>query len=416
LQLAKLIHEVNNRFTEKYKLLGQEICNLNVIDELCLKISNTLRAIEGIWKEFEKKDSYNLKIYEIFLIYFEYICFSRKQAALLKGTIMRKTRALQQLKGISEENMERYLYTDKACVIEIMFNKDKVGIITNISSSCQIVFKHSRDQVLEKDFHELMPEYFSFEHQRWSHEWFDNEVMTGKLLGLVHTYFVDNAGNCFSCSLHMKIASAGFKLKFYVMLIRDNSSDFLLINSNFEIQGIGSRLLNEQILELGSLKKQIGEYTDCNMKEITSEMQEGEVVKKRIVFRSESNLNYSQKNIAFAILSAGEDAPLREPVDSCIHECEVTIERHIVNPRFSYFTIRFYEIRKLVKQNNAYYFKTLNSRNMESIVSNLKCENYHREYKHEMFEAVSGQENQVDSDARLKEESAKQETEDENRF
>lgn len=101
-QLTGLLLEANNAFTEKYKLLAQEICNLNLIDTLCLKISNILRAIEAIWKEFSKKDSYNLKIYEIFLVYFEYIVFSKKQAALMKTTIIRKTQALQHLKGISE--------------------------------------------------------------------------------------------------------------------------------------------------------------------------------------------------------------------------------------------------------------------------------------------------------------------------
>lgn len=70
--------------------------------------------------------------------------------------------------------MERYLYTERACVVEIMYNKDRVGIVTNISSSCQQVFKFSRDQALEKDFHELMPEYFALEHRKWAHEWFEN--------------------------------------------------------------------------------------------------------------------------------------------------------------------------------------------------------------------------------------------------
>jgi hypothetical protein len=66
----------------------------------------------------------------------------------MKTTIIRKTQALQHLKGISEENIERYLYTDKACVIEAIFNKDRAGIVTNITSSCQQVFKVTRDQIL----------------------------------------------------------------------------------------------------------------------------------------------------------------------------------------------------------------------------------------------------------------------------
>lgn len=45
----------------------------------------------------------------------------------------------------------------------------------------------------------------------------------------------------------MKISSVGFKLRFYVMLIRDNSEDYLLLNNNLEIEGIGSKLINDQV-------------------------------------------------------------------------------------------------------------------------------------------------------------------------
>jgi hypothetical protein len=71
--------------------------------------------------------------------------------------------------------------------------------------------------------------------------------LTGKILGLIKTYFVDGVGNTFSCSLHMKVASVGFKLKFYIMIIKDNSCDYLLLSNNLEIQGIGSKLEIEQV-------------------------------------------------------------------------------------------------------------------------------------------------------------------------
>jgi hypothetical protein len=71
--------------------------------------------------------------------------------------------------------------------------------------------------------------------------------LTGKILGLIKTYFVDSVGNTFSCSLHMKVASVGFKLKFYIMIIKDNSCDYLLLSNNLEIQGIGSKLEIEQV-------------------------------------------------------------------------------------------------------------------------------------------------------------------------
>lgn len=40
------------------------------------------------------------------------------------------------LKGISNDNLERYLYSNRACVLEVTASNQKVGIITNVSTSC----------------------------------------------------------------------------------------------------------------------------------------------------------------------------------------------------------------------------------------------------------------------------------------
>jgi len=79
--------------------------------------------VEQRWTAFKKDDSYNIKIYEMFLIYFEYIIYFRKQVAEVKNTILRKTQSLHHLKGINEDNIERYLYTNRACVIEATASK-----------------------------------------------------------------------------------------------------------------------------------------------------------------------------------------------------------------------------------------------------------------------------------------------------
>jgi hypothetical protein len=164
-----------------------------------------------------------------------------------------------------------------------------------------------------------MPEYFASDHRKWTQEWLDSEVLTGKILGLVKTSFVDGAGSCFTCSLHMKVASVGFKLKFYIMLIRDNSSDYMLLNNALEIQGIGSKLQGEQVFEMSSIKRPIMDYTDANIRAILEEVSEGEPTKKRVVFRNESNLNYNQKQMAFAILGASSEVSMKEPPQAYVY-------------------------------------------------------------------------------------------------
>lgn len=103
----------------------------------------------------------------------------------------------------------------------------------------------------------------------------------------------------------------GFKLRFYIMLIRDNSSDYMLLNNTLEIQGIGSKLQGEQVFEMSSMKKPIMDYTDVDIGAILEEVSEGEPIKKRLVFRNESNLNYNQKQMAFAILGASSEVSMK---------------------------------------------------------------------------------------------------------
>lgn len=79
------------------------------------------------------------------------------------------------------------------------------------------------------------------------------------------------------------------------------------------------------MFELISLKKQIGEFTDADIKEIVAEIGDGQSIKRRIIFRNETNLNHSQKRVAFAILGASSEVEMKEVPDPYIYECEVLI-------------------------------------------------------------------------------------------
>lgn len=139
-------------------------------------------------------------------------------------------------------------------------------------------------------------------------------------------------------------------------------------------------------------------------------MGEGQSIKRRIVFRNETNLNCSQKRVAFAILGASSEVDMKEVPDPYIHECEVLIERHLIS-KFTYYTLRFYEVRKMVKHNNSFLFLTLNSKNLEPRKPSLR-----KEYRHESFSATI--DNQIDSEQGLKAASSKQSEakDEENKF
>lgn len=66
---------------------------------------------------FRESNSYSLKIYEKCLFYTTKIIDNNVQAKYIRREMVLKLKLLHSLKGISKQNMEKYLYTKKACVI-----------------------------------------------------------------------------------------------------------------------------------------------------------------------------------------------------------------------------------------------------------------------------------------------------------
>lgn len=62
-----------------------------MIENICDEVTDCVRKVEQLWQIFKKDDSYNIKIYEVFLVYFEYLLHFRKQVVEVKNTILRKT-------------------------------------------------------------------------------------------------------------------------------------------------------------------------------------------------------------------------------------------------------------------------------------------------------------------------------------
>jgi len=58
-----------------------------------------------------------MKLYELFLIYFEYMIHSKSNTSEIKNIMNKKIKYINQLKGADKNNLKQYLYTKKTCVI-----------------------------------------------------------------------------------------------------------------------------------------------------------------------------------------------------------------------------------------------------------------------------------------------------------
>jgi len=76
-----------------------------------------IRLIEELWLQFKASHSHNLKIYETFLIYYEYMIQSKPEVLYIKNTILSKLTSMSHLKIADTNNIKQFIYTSRACVI-----------------------------------------------------------------------------------------------------------------------------------------------------------------------------------------------------------------------------------------------------------------------------------------------------------
>ena len=82
---------------------------------------------------------------------------------------------------------------------------------------------------------------------------------------MVEFGYVDAKLTCFQGFLFLKLLSDGDKMLFYSTVIRENDSDYILLNSKLEIEGIGKRLIKEEVLVKEHIRHSITEYSEVNM-------------------------------------------------------------------------------------------------------------------------------------------------------
>ncbi len=78
--------------------------------------------------------------------------------------IMLKLDKLKHLRGFSRDIINKYIYSRKACVIQSNL-ENSFGTITNTSKYSLEVLGRRREDLIGKDIHSVMPEYFARNHE-----------------------------------------------------------------------------------------------------------------------------------------------------------------------------------------------------------------------------------------------------------
>jgi hypothetical protein len=219
---------------EKYKVLSMEFYTLNSLGELSYRINELVCAVEALWQRVKGINSFNFEIYQIFIFYYQSVIPSHLEAKHLTEEIADKLERVRLLKGVSMESINKYMYSKKTCIIESDI-RDSFGIVTNVTANCFEVLGVGREQLLNLNINDAMPEYFAKEHQLAMSSWLENSCLSESKSWLIEFGYVDLNHICFQGYIFIKILSAGDNLRYYVVVVRENDNDYILLNRHFAI-------------------------------------------------------------------------------------------------------------------------------------------------------------------------------------
>lgn len=166
--------------------------------------------------------TYNMRILETFLIYFEFLLPTRIQSSEVKSAINKRLHSFKFLKGVDEATINKAIYTHRAAVFQTTFRGYGDIRIANVSPQSSSVLLLAKKEIVGKEIHEIMPGYLSVAHKELITEKLSNLGTVRHLDGIRDAFFVDHKGHCFSGKIHIKVSSIGNEVTFFVLLLKED--------------------------------------------------------------------------------------------------------------------------------------------------------------------------------------------------
>lgn len=91
--------------------------------------------------QFKSAETHNIRVLEVFLVYFECMLPSRLQTSEIKNLINKRLHSLRFLKGIDESTLNKAIYTTKATVLQTRFKGYNDIRIVNASANCSALLR-----------------------------------------------------------------------------------------------------------------------------------------------------------------------------------------------------------------------------------------------------------------------------------
>ena len=245
----KFIKEIQNEinlnleFWDFFYKKNKQIHALNFkkIFKLIEKIDLSKNKINDYWNDLFK---INPGINSYFDIYLNYISEINDNNSLKNELeTLKKKKDFQVDHLIDDYNV--LLYKNDTGIVIVQGDKGKEGIIEKANYEFGKMLQLNHKKIIGKKITEFMPKVFSTEHKKMMRYFFTIGEKNIINKGQYDTFALDNSKRIIHIKKNLKIFPMINNNLFYIALINANTNDDLIIlNSNFIIQGMSSKLMD----------------------------------------------------------------------------------------------------------------------------------------------------------------------------
>ena len=236
----KLSEEFWKIFSKKY---NDSIIDFNKVFKHTEKIMNCKNKIKEYWNIL-----FNIYsgINENFYLYIDYVEKINDDTFLKRNLEEIKKKNENSIDNNINNNYNNLLFSPDLCICLCNGNKGKEGEILEINKNFEKIFNYSEKEIINKNISNFMPKIFSLNHQKYIKNYIEvgqkNKIINNKELV---TYANDRENNLIKIKIFLKIFPL-FEdgLNFIAMIFPEKIDDLILIDKNFNINGMSKSLKN----------------------------------------------------------------------------------------------------------------------------------------------------------------------------
>ena len=320
--------------------------SFNKVYKLTEKIQITKKNIEKMWNDL-------LKIYsginEFFEFYNDYIDQINNDDLKKRDLDSIKKKAVNFNEHLNH-NYYSVLFSNETGIMIVNGEKGCEGIIKQYNKKIELMFNYNNSELKEINISKLMPKLFDKNHSKYMERYFRVGYKKYMETRDFKTFGKDKNNSIIQIKLALKLLPIlNYNVFFVGLIIKENINDIILIDENYNIQGMSSKLM--KILNIDNIylfqdnnipfyiicKKFINFYNIFirNKKKEKEKEHENEIVKKLTNNIDKEKRNELQKSEDKEMATKIEEAEREEDINENLEINEnVELEFEIKLPQF----------------------------------------------------------------------------------